>query len=218
MPSYTRYERYTDFVVVIRAYLPGLNQSSLDSLLGMYPIGEFAPGTNLSAEFYRSSRIFRDVLMVCPSLHLGAAVAQTQSTSVFHYNFNQTVVGPLVDRMDNVSGMHVGHTSEFAYVFDSFGAYNASGLPVNPSQSDYELMQRASRSWSTFATLGHPSSPDHVTIQGWSPAYVSGNGPYIMTIGGPHEELSPAGGPVDQKLEERCGFLNDPAIIAALGY
>jgi carboxylesterase type B len=156
--------------------------------------------------------------MVCPSLHLGAAVARTQSTSVFHYNFNQTVVGPVLDRMENVSGLRVGHTSEFAYVFDSFGAYNASGLPVYPSQRDYDLMQRASRTWSTFATLGNPSSQDHDTVQGWSPAYVSEKGPYIMAIGGPHEELSPAWGPMDEKLEERCRFLNDPAIIVALGY
>jgi carboxylesterase type B len=209
---------HIDFVEVIRDYLPGLNESSLNTLLDMYPVGEFTPGLNLTAEFYRSARIFRDVLMICPSLLLGEAVARTQSTPVYHYSFNQTVVGPLLDRMDNVSGLRVGHTSEFAYVFDSFGAYNASGLPVYPSQSDYDLMKRASRSWSTFVTQGSWSSQGHDTLQGWSPAYDSGKGPYIMTIGGPHEGLSAAWGPAKEKLEERCGFLNDPAIIAALGY
>jgi carboxylesterase type B len=186
----------------------------------MYPCDEFTPGTNLSAEFYRSARIFRDVLMVCPSLHLGGAVARTHSTPVFHYSFNQTVVDTIIDAINHVSGLRAGHTSEFAYVFDSFQAYNNSGYPVYPKQGDYALMERASRSWSTFATQGHPSSQQsgHVTLQGWTPAYASGIWPSIMSIGGPHEGMSPPGGPEDQKLKERCEFLNDPAIIAALAY
>jgi carboxylesterase type B len=208
----------TDSILVIRAYLPGLTESNLGALLALYPSTEFIPGTNLSAEFYRSSRIFRDVLMVCPSLHLAAAVTRTYSTSVFHYDFNQTVVDQILDPINNVSGLRVGHTSEFAYVFDSFRAYNDSGHPVHPSQDDYMLMRRASRSWSTFATEGHPSCPGHTTLQGWSPAYNSSNGPFIMTIGGTHEGLSSAGGPTEQRLQERCGFLNQPEIIEALGY
>jgi carboxylesterase type B len=182
----------------------------------MYPISEFQPATNLSAEFYRSSRIFRDVLMVCPSLHLGEAVARTVLKPVYHYNFNQTVVDQILDPMYNVSGLRVGHTSEFAYVFDSFRAYDDAGYPVNETTSDYDLMHRASRSWSTFFTTGSPALKDHVTLQDWSLAYPLEGGPQIMTIGGPHEGMSlylP-----DQKLDERCGFLNDPAIIEALGY
>jgi carboxylesterase type B len=182
----------------------------------MYPISEFQAATNLSAEFYRSSRIFRDVLMVCPSLHLGEAVARTVSRPVYHYNFNQTVVDQILDPMYNVSGLRVGHTSEFAYVFDSFHAYEDAGYPINETTSDYDLMQRASRSWSTFFTTGNPALQDHVTLQDWSLAYPSKGGPQIMTIGGPHEGMSlylP-----DQKLDERCGFLNNPAIIEALAY
>jgi carboxylesterase type B len=202
----------------IRAYLPGLNQSSLNDLLGMYPISEFAPATNLSAEFFRSARIFRDVLMVCPSLHLGAAVAKTLSKPVYHYNFNQTVVDQILDPLNSVSGLGAGHTSEFAYVFDSFRAYDKAGFPVQESRKDHELMERASRSWSTFFATGSPEVKLHATLHNWSGAYASNNGPFIMTIGGPHEGMSPAGGPVGQRLSERCRFLNDAAIIEALGY
>jgi carboxylesterase type B len=209
-------------ILVIRAYLPGLTETNLKDLLDLYPLHEFTASTNLSVEFYRSSRIFRDVLMVCPSLHLGDAVARTHSTPVFHYNFNQTVIAPIVDDMNKVSGLRVGHTSEFAYVFDSFQAYNDSNYPVYPSPADYGLMERVSGSWSTFAVYGCPSSkstdPPHTTLRGWTRAYVSRSRPHIMTIGGPHEGLSPAGGPTDQRLDERCGFLNNPAIIKALGY
>lgn len=155
--------------------------------------------------------------MVCPSLYLGAAVHRVHSTPVYHYDFNQTVVGPLVDAMNNVTGMHVGHTSEFAYVFDSFKTYSEAGYEVYPTANDIELMKRASRSWSTFAARGNPSLPGHVTLANWDVAYGYGDGPGIMVIGGPHEGIS-TGGPENQRLGERCGFLNQPSIIKALGY
>lgn len=142
---------------------------------------------------------------------------RVHSTPVYHYDFNQTVVGPLVDAMDDVTGMRVGHTSEFAYVFDSFEAYNDAGYQVHPTANDLELMKRASRSWSTFAAQGNPSLPDHVTLKDWDLAYGSDDEPGIMVIGGPHEGIS-VGGPEDQRLKERCGFLNQPAIIKALGF
>lgn len=201
----------------IRAYLQGLTNDSLETLLNMYPHDEFTPGTNLSSEFYRSARIFRDVLMVCPSLLYGAAAAKVNQEPVYHYNFNQTIVGPILDDMLNVSGLGVGHTSEFAYVFGSFEAYNSSAHPIYPSQGDYALMRRASSAWSTFAATGDPTK-SRLAVPGWLKAYSADEGPYIMTIGGPHEELSPAFGPPEEMLVERCGLLNDPKIIEALGY
>lgn len=210
----------------IRAYLPGLTEKSLQQLLGLYPSTEYKPGVNLSIEFYRSSRIFRDVLMVCPSLYLGAGVAKTHGVPVYHYDFNQTIVGPIVDKLANVSGMGVGHTSEFAYVFDSVDAYRKAGYQVDFTQADRALVERASRSWSNSISRGFPSLNDseHNTLKGWNPAYNGTGGPYVMTIGGPHERLSALAGPGSihevevQRLKERCDFLNSPEIIAALQY
>lgn len=48
----------------IRGYLPGFSEASVEKLLGMYPVSEYKPGVNLTVEFYRSARIFRDILMV----------------------------------------------------------------------------------------------------------------------------------------------------------
>jgi carboxylesterase type B len=209
----------TDTYDFIRVYLPGLTEELLEDLLNLYPSFEFSPSKDLSAEFYRSSRMFRDILMVCPSLHLGAGVSKTHSTPVFHYNFNQTIVNKVIASIINVTGLGIGHTSEFAYVFDSFQAYTDAGHPVSPTESDTELMKRASRSWSTFVALGKPA---------WLEAYSfgSGSGPFIMTLGGAYEGLSSLndrGVPMAtavkaQRLEERCAFLNDPAVIKALGY
>ncbi|KAF2821431.1 alpha/beta-hydrolase [Ophiobolus disseminans] len=204
----------------IRAYLPGLTEDSLYDLLNLYSVEEFTapPNSTLKPEFYRSARIFRDVIMVCPSLLYGNAVAKTHISPVYHYDFNQTIVDTILGSITNVSGLGVGHTSEFAYVFDSFHAYSTPENEVYPSREDVLLTVRASRSWSSFAATGRPTLEEHATVKGWREAYDGANGPFIMAVGGPSEQLSRAGGEPEQKLVERCGFLNDPVIIEALGY
>ena len=210
----------------LRGYLPAFPEQSLDTMLEMYPVSEFAPpsGTNLTAEFYRAARIFRDILMVCPSLHLGAAVHKTYDTPVFHYDFNQTILEPILEHTINVSHLGRVHTSEFAYVFGNIQAYNNSGNPINLTDSDYALQQRASRSWASFASKGQPSTQGYVTVQGWLDAYSVPNETHVMTIGGPYEgwwPLGEVGSPEvvqRQKLAQRCAFFNSPEIIAGLQY
>ena len=210
----------------IRSYLSALSETSLEALLALYPVAEFTPptGTNLTAEFYRTARIFRDVLMVCPSIYLGSAMHRTFAAPVFHYSFNQSILEPILDHTIDVSRLGVVHTSEFAYVFGSFQAYNNSGNPLNPTESDYALQERASRSWSAFATSGHPAQEGKLTVQGWLDAYSAPNQTQVMTIGGPWEGWFPLSGTDSpdvvqrQKLVERCGFLNSPDIIESLQY
>ncbi|KAF1847553.1 alpha/beta-hydrolase [Cucurbitaria berberidis CBS 394.84] len=213
----------------MRAYLPGMPEDSLETLLDMYPVEEFAPGKDLSSEFYRAARIFRDILMVCPSIHLGVAVHQIHSAPVFFYNFNSTILDPILAATSNISGLGVVHTSEFAYILDNLEKYNVSGYPFNPTEADYELAVRASRSWSNFANEASPSSTRFddscsTTLQGWEEAFERPGGPYFMTIGGPNAGLSALGGAnatrviQKQKLDDRCAFLNSPDIINALQY
>ncbi|KZM21247.1 uncharacterized protein EKO05_0011515 [Ascochyta rabiei] len=210
----------------VRSYLPAIPETSLDTLLALYPVTQFAPpsGTNLTAEFYRTARIFRDILMVCPSIHLGAALHRTYAAPIFHYDFNQTILEPILEHITNVSHFGAVHTSEFAYVFGSWQAYNNSGNPLNPTEADYALQERASRSWSTFATTGHPTQEGEVTVQGWLDAYGSSDQTHVMTIGGPWEGWWPLSGADSpevvrrQHLVERCAFLNDPEIIKGLQY
>lgn len=210
----------------VRLYLPAMPEQSLEALLGLYPVAEFAPpsATNLTAEFYRAARIFRDILMVCPSLHLGAAMHETHGPPVYHYDFNQTILEPILEHTINVSHLGRVHTSEFAYVFGNVQAYNNSGNPINLTASDYALQQRASRSWSAFAASGHPTQEGEVTVQGWLDAYSAPNQTHVMTIGGPWEGWWPLGGVgspevvQQQKLVERCAFFNSPEVIRYLQY
>ncbi|KNG48135.1 para-nitrobenzyl esterase [Stemphylium lycopersici] len=164
----------------IRGYLPAMPEDSLTELLDMYPVEEFGTSVNLTQEFYRSARIFRDILMVCPSLHLGGAVEDKYEGPVYFYNFNQTILDPILVYTEDIYGFGVVHTSEFAYIFDSMQAYNMSDYPLNPTESDYELARRASRSWSTFVATGVPtmSGPGSATLLNWNEAFSRPGGPY----------------------------------------
>jgi carboxylesterase type B len=217
----------------MRTYLPAMPTASLDKLLGLYPVSEFTPrpGTTLTAEFYRAARIFRDILMVCPSLHLGSAMYKTYGGPVFHYDFNQTILDPILTAETNISGWGPVHTSEFAYMFGSLPLYNTSGYPFNPTDSDYALLKRASRSWSSYAAFGSPSPAtadvaEHETLKGWRAAFSDANseGPRVMVVGGPWEGSWALDGTESpevvqrQRLVERCALLNSPDMIKALQY
>jgi carboxylesterase type B len=215
-----------DTYAFIRGYLPAMSEDKLTELLDMYPEEEFTAGGDLAAEFYRSARIFRDILMVCPSLHLGAAIDKKYDAPVYFYNFNQTILDPILEVTNKVRGLGVVHTSEFAYIFDSMHVYNTSGYPFEPTEYDYEIAMRASRSWSSFVNHGVPakSGPQSTTLLNWDEAFSRPGGPYVRTIGGSNPSNSALGHAnatqemVVQRLQERCAFLNSPEIIAALQY
>ncbi|KAF9261253.1 alpha/beta-hydrolase [Marasmius fiardii PR-910] len=206
---------------------PGLTNTTLTSLLSLYPSSDFTPAPNYSAEFYRSATIFRDALYICPSFLFGYAMAQkyqkdNEATSVYYFDHNQTVYG------DVIEGLGVIHTSELAYVFANFDdlIFYFTG-DINPTPEDYELQRRQSRSWSTFANRGQPTLDGHETLEGWDPAYGTEGGMFdasLYVIGGPAAGLSPLDGSgakpevARQKLRDRCGFLNSEDVIAQLRY
>ncbi|KAI0159790.1 putative lipase [Xylariaceae sp. FL1272] len=210
----------------VRASYPGISAENLDKLLALYKTDDFAADaqSNHSSEFYRSSRISRDIVMVCQSLLVGHALAQA-GNNVFHYDWNQTIVGPALASVRGLYGVGVPHTAEFAYVFGNLSAYDVNGYPFEPTEKDYALAIRGSRSWSTFACTGSPSLDSHDTFIGFERAYRTGDGdPYIFVVGGPREGLSAVDGPLAteeieaQKIRERCALLNSPELIEQLAY
>lgn len=197
--------------------------------------------TNLTAEFFRTARAFRDILMVCEPILLARAIKQKGQT-VYMYNFNQTLLDPIIESEYNISRMGVVHTSEFAYIFGNLSHYNVSGYPYNPTETDYSLAQRASRTWASFASSGNPSQGAPTVkgpsvLQNWWPAfwkfeefninYMKPRRPghtYVYTIGGPYEGLWPLDGPESieavssQGIEEKCAFFNDPEFVKRAGF
>ncbi|KAK5124861.1 hypothetical protein LTR85_001051 [Meristemomyces frigidus] len=217
-------ETANDTAAFVSAYAPGLTEPNLKTLLSLYPIQEFTadPKGNLSAQFYRSARILRDILMVCQPIHYGQAIAKA-GNDLFYYEQNQTIATEVLDSLGS-PGLGVVHTSEFAYVFGNLSHYDADGFPYHPNASDFALSDRESRSWSTFASLGFPSLVGHDTLKGWTPSFARPNETDIFVIGGPHEGLSAEDGPRSeraveaQKLRERCGFINSPDVIKQWNY
>jgi carboxylesterase type B len=215
----------------IQTYLPAMPSSVVSELLALYPVAEFAPpsGTNLTAEFYRSARIFRDIIMVCQPIYLAEA-ANRKFGEVWLYEWNQTILEPIIEQITNISHMGVVHTSEFAYIFANFSHWNISDYPLHPTQDDYTLQIRASRTWAFFATEGEMQQKgvDHgptVAIAGWDGAYsVEKNNTALYVIGGPHDALwtfdgeNSTEGVQSQRLRERCAFINSPRVIEYLQY
>jgi carboxylesterase type B len=205
-------------------YVPALSPESVERMLELYPVSDFQanPDANLSAEFYRSGRMLRDILMVCQPYYFGQAITSKKGRDVYLYEQNQTFLTDILNDND-LEGMGVVHTSEFAYVFGNLSHYDVDGNPYCPNATDYALRDRESRSWSTFATFGHPSLHGHNTLKGWTPAFGS-NETALFVIGGPNEGLFADAGPRSspaleaQKLKERCGFINSPEVVKQWGY
>jgi carboxylesterase type B len=212
----------------LQAYVPDVTPANIDALLSLYPVSDFAPneGAGLSAEFYRAARVVRDIIMTCQPIHYGSAFAAAQGgDNVYLYDWNQTLLGPLLEAADNLTGLGSIHTSEFAYIFGNLSHYNISGYPFEPTDADWALEARGSRSWATFATTGRPGATGLGTFQGFEPAYSSdGNLTKIFVVGGEFEGSSAVDGPgataatAAQKLRERCAFINSKEMIGQLKY
>ncbi|KJZ75168.1 hypothetical protein HIM_05362 [Hirsutella minnesotensis 3608] len=209
----------------LSSYVPGLREQDIDSLLALYPPDEFEErqAIGLSGQFFRTARIFRDIIMTCPPIWYSKYLS-SKGNSAYLYDWNQTILDPILTQTTNRSGFGPIHTSEFAYIFGNLSHYNTSGYPFHPTPSDYDLKLRGSRSWTTFAASGKPGMKDAHTFQGVRPAYSMDNSTYLFVMGGPYEGASALRGPdshdsiARQKLVERCSFINSPGIIERLGF
>lgn len=208
---------------IVQDYARDLSSQNLDHLLSLYPVSDFHENkaANLSAEFYRTAQILRDILMVCQPMYFAQHMASI-GNDVYLYDWNQTMLGPMLESRGQ-PGRGVVHTSELGYVFGNISSYNISGLPFHPTQSDYDLQDKAARSWSGFASTGRLSLPGKKTFRGFETAYTHDK-TRIYVIGGPNEGLSATTGRKGnaeikmQKLKERCSFLNQQDVIAQLKY
>lgn len=209
----------SDTRAFISSYAPNLSARTLDTLLALYPPPEFPPNkaANLSAEFYRSARILRDILMVCQPLGYAQHLASAANT-VYLYDWNQTILEAYLTHISHRPGLGPIHTSEFAYLFANLSLYDTASFVPIPSQSDRALERRASRSWSTFASTGLLSH-GRDTLQGFGNAFSTGT-VRVFVVGGPSEGLwAVDGGAVrGQRLGERCAFLNSEGVVEQLRF
>ncbi|KID91942.1 Carboxylesterase, type B [Metarhizium guizhouense ARSEF 977] len=209
----------------LRAYAPDVSPDNISKLMALYPASDFPANAaaNASSEFYRSARIFRDIVMTCQPLGYAEQIAAAGNT-VYLYDWNQTILDPFLSQVAHRPGMGSIHTSEFAYIFGNLSHYDTGDYDFAPSPSDYSLRDRGSRSWSTYASTGQPSLQGHDTLQDFTPAFAQDGQVNIFVVGGPGEGLSPIDGPratralERQKLRPRCAFINSPQMIEQLKY
>lgn len=218
-------------------YLPYVTPANIDTLLGLYPVAEFeaeagrSKGT-LSAEFFRSARMFRDVLMTCQPVWFGQHIAAASSNrDVYLYDWNQTVLEPALDFVSNKTGFGPVHTSEFAYIFGNISVYDVQGYPFAPTAADYALQSRGSRSWSTFAATGRPGGLCGKDVfKGIGKSFPLGgeendwDNTFVYVAGGADEGLSAFEGEKAregikaQRLGERCAFINSDEMVEQLKF
>lgn len=226
----------------IGEFVSGVSSTNLDTLLALYPVSEFDDDTaaGLSAEFYRAARIQRDIMMVCQPIFLASSIAAAVNDNsdgdfnVYIYDWNQTMLDDALQSSENVTGLGSIHTSEFAYIFGNLSRYNVDGYAYAPTDADWVLEQRASRSWAAFATTGRPGTvagkiEDDDIFQGFEPGLdTNGKLEGVYVIGGPNQGWgsvesddgkSPSAWKISaQKLRERCAFLNSDEMIEGLRY
>lgn len=228
----TTIQTVNDTTAFLQKYWKALSPSTITTILNLYPSSSFLPNitAGLSSEYYRSSRIFRDILLTCPSFLVAHAMSlkynnDTTPAPIYLYNHNQTILSTYLDSIGD-PGFGVIHTSDLAYVFGNFTPYCIDET-IHPSAHDYELMRQMVGSWTAFAYTGNPTG-NGTSLRGWTEAYKSGDtmmdanvyvsgGPYpgISRLSGDESVLS---GVVEQRLGERCGFLNSLEVVGELQY
>ncbi|KAI0816484.1 putative lipase [Xylaria sp. FL0064] len=209
----------------IQSYVPTMTSANVDKLLSLYPVSDFEANeaANFSSQFYRTAQAFRDILMVCQPIFYAENPAK-RGNDVYLYDWNQTISDQIIEALWNETGYGVIHTSDLEYIFGNISLYDSGESPAQPTEADYALSSRGSRSWSTFASTGKPSSRGNGTFAGFTTAFPGGGELEIFIAGGLHEGLSPIDGPrakhvlAVQRLRERCAFINSDEIIAQLRY
>lgn len=181
-----------------------INGSTLDQLLGLYPVEEFEAqvmeDNTQTAQFYRASRIYRDVRLACPALNFTHEVSLQSTEPTYLFTVNSTRLQP-VWNAENRSYFQIGHSSDVPYIF------NEAILGADNSKSAFQLSAEVSSSFSEFATSGNPSTSKF----NWSIAWRNkdADGPTIFVIGGPYGSGAVTLGPSGAAAARRGLSVND---------
>jgi carboxylesterase type B len=208
------------YMRVFLAGIPEQDNTTVNDLLSLYPVGEFGspealPIGNLSSQYYRTSRILRDAVTVCPSLYLAEALnkystkpnrTELHDVPVFLYHFNYTILEPALQKIHDLPYYGVTTFAEISFVFNNLNKYQEAGYASNFTEVDTDLAKRTTLSWSAYAMAGSPSLRNTGTLQAWAYAYAKNetfeastlpgviedwlNNTAIYVLGGPREGIS----------------------------
>ncbi|KAK3994928.1 hypothetical protein QBC44DRAFT_36425 [Cladorrhinum sp. PSN332] len=196
------YSTEEDMIPVIKSVAPSITSDSLAHLLALYPASDFEQEVSnynsrrkqdtdpeVSAQYFRASRIMRDLLFTCSSLdfgrHMAAAAAAAaadaaaeshkngiKNSKVYIYALNQSMLAPIFAGA-GMPYIRVPHGSDTNYLFD--GVFPEGEV----SKGDKKLSREVAGRFVEFAWGGRPG-------KGWPEAFSSKEeGFELMVVGGP---------------------------------
>ncbi|KAL9089887.1 MAG: hypothetical protein Q9159_002244 [Coniocarpon cinnabarinum] len=169
-----------DVTAGFAGFYTAFTQPSLDRLLELYPESDFQskvkPDGVATAQFYRASCIFRDVVAICPALFFTAAMSSHDQRNVTLNELNATTL----DRpwaLNGIADADVSHYSDIPYVFNEEVARGDNSLPQRL------LSAQVAGSWSALAAEGDPQAPGHPsgdTLPSPWPLAYAGSAPAVV--------------------------------------
>ncbi|KAF2481466.1 carboxylesterase [Neohortaea acidophila] len=190
---------------------PNLSNATTKEVLNLYPVSQFESSAtkNVSAQYFRASRIMRDAYYACPSVLMVQSNGKysNASTANYLYVLNQTMFTSVFEEAGDAY-LGVSHFSDIPFVFNQASTRYAQ---VSTS-SDVKLSSLVSGSWAAFAAFGIPSGRNG-TLTTW-PRAGNSSGLEIEIIGGPDAGVQSS--KEYEELQERCTFWNSPVVTQQL--
>ena len=212
-------------------YVHGLSQSSLQSILSLYPESDFThmvqPNEEATAQYYRAAQINRDLLFTCPVIDFTWQYTRYGASQVRIYEMNQTKYGPIYQNIMGVPQWRVSHLSDIPYVMNEDVAAGGDNSAAQKRLSSY-----LSGSAAAFAHSGEPTISRGRSFKDWPNAYSGqnaqalendypkelnlyvvggpyGSGPATITSGQSNGSLSVRDEALAwEKVINRCRFIN----------
>ena len=212
----------SDVVDWISSRLSALSKAAIQAALGLYPTSSFPSDVaeNVTAQYFRASRMFRDFQLALPSLLMIQANANhSHGAANYIFALNNTIFAVLF-AADNISYYGVSHFSDIPYVFNQAMTRYADVS----SLSDIQLSSKIRGSWASFAASGNPSKGNG-TVPEWKNARATGSRSgdkhdyNVRVLGGPDAGLKDVGGAgtYHEELARKCTFWNLKTVLGELG-
>ncbi|KAL8721383.1 MAG: hypothetical protein Q9225_001930 [Loekoesia sp. 1 TL-2023] len=157
-------------LATFRTFVLGLSQSSLRTLLLLYPVKDFThlvrPNEAATAQYYRAAQLNRDIWFTCPVIDFTWQYARHGgSSNIRLYDMNQTKYGPIFQYM-GVPQWRVSHLSDIPYLLNEDVAAGGDNSAVQR-----ELSALLSGSAAAFAYTGDPTVSRGRVLASWPLAY-----------------------------------------------
>ncbi|KIX07786.1 uncharacterized protein Z518_02440 [Rhinocladiella mackenziei CBS 650.93] len=208
----------------VQASYPHVNSSTLQTLLSLYPVNDFAAAAQavtISPYFLQGAEIYRDINFACPAMDVAHHVAQYGSPS-YLYELNATSFDSLL-MLANASFEGVIHISDVPFVF------NRANIGLGITAAQHAIQTAMSGSWARFVDDGNPNGNGTTAFSGWTRAYNKTEAAVksqtvqhasVRVIGGlnagQHELKMNAARGIEPQLLKRCAFLNSESFYQQL--